>query len=278
LRRAGLIDPGARRRRDRQFRRWERGGAMELWQMDVVGGVLADGRECKILTGLDDHSRFVVCAGIMVRATSRAVCAHFAGAMRRHGVPQEILTDNGKVFTGRFGIKDTEVLFDRICRENGIDHLLTAPRRPTTTGKIERFHRTLRQEFLTGKVFSDLQAAQAELDVWVGTYNTDRPHSALGMATPASRFITTPAGPPADDSALLGERTGQDWISRRVAVNGVISVAWQQISCGKHRQGRRVDIHLQGPTLQIWDGDELIKTVLRQSDKEVRKKHAAKAS
>jgi transposase InsO family protein len=278
LRRAGLIDPGARRRRDRQFRRWERGGAMELWQMDVVGGVLADGRECKILTGLDDHSRFVVCAGIMVRATSRAVCAHFAGAMRRHGVPQEILTDNGKVFTGRFGIKDTEVLFDRICRENGIDHLLTAPRRPTTTGKIERFHRTLRQEFLTGKVFSDLQAAQAELDVWVGTYNTDRPHSALGMATPASRFITTPAGPPADDSALLGERTGQDWISRRVAVNGVISVAWQQISCGKHRQGRRVDIHLQGPTLQIWDGDELIKTVLRANQKEVRKKHAARAS
>jgi hypothetical protein len=58
----------------------------------------------------------------------------------------------------------------------------------------------------------------------------------------------------------------------------VISVAWQEISCGKHRSGHRVDIHVQGPTLQIWDGDELIKTVLRQSDKEVRKKHAAKAS
>ncbi len=55
LKRAGLIDPGARRRRDRRFRRWERGGAMELWQMDVVGGVLlADGRDCKILTATDD--------------------------------------------------------------------------------------------------------------------------------------------------------------------------------------------------------------------------------
>ena len=116
---------------------------MELWQMDVVGGVLlADGRQCKVLTGIDDHSRFIVCAGVMTRATSRAVCAHFAAAMRTHGVPQEILTDNGKVFTGRFGLHDTEVLFDRICRENGIDHLLTAPRSPTTTGKIERFHRT----------------------------------------------------------------------------------------------------------------------------------------
>ena len=144
LKRAQLIDPEARRRRDRRFKRWERGGSMELWQMDVVGGVLlADGTQCKVLTGIDDHSRFIVCAGVMARATSRAVCAHFAAAMRAHGVPQEILTDNGKVFTGRFGLKDTEVLFDRICRENGIDHLLTAPpapRRPArSSGSTARF-------------------------------------------------------------------------------------------------------------------------------------------
>jgi transposase InsO family protein len=279
LKRAELIDPQARRRRDRRFKRWERGGPMELWQMDVVGGVLlGDGREAKILTGIDDHSRFVVCAGLMLRATSRAVCSHFAEAMRRHGVPQEILTDNGKVFTGRFGLRDTEVLFDRICRENGIDHLLTAPRHPTTTGKIERFHRTLRQEFLTGRVFEDLQSGQDELDRWVCSYNTERPHSALGMATPESRFSTAEAGRPADASALLGERTGEDWISRKVAPNGVISVAWQEISCGKHRGGHRVDVHLQGRVLQIWDGEELIKTVLRTNDKEVRKKRAARAS
>jgi transposase InsO family protein len=279
LKRAGLIDPQARRRRDRRFRRWERGGAMELWQMDVVGGVLlADGREAKVLTGIDDHSRFVLCAGVMLRATSRAVCAHFAEAMRRHGVPQEVLTDNGKVFTGRFGARDTEVLFDRICRENGIDHLLSAPRRPQTTGKIERFHRTLRQEFLTGRVFDDLQTAQAELDRWVVTYNTERPHSALSMATPATRFVRTDLGRPADVSALVIERTGEGWISRRVAANGVVSVSWQQIGCGKHRAGRRVDIQVHGPTLQIWDGEDLIKTVLRSNQKEVRKKNAARAS
>ena len=279
LKRAGLIDPLARRRRDRRFKRWERGGAMELWQMDVVGGVLlADGSQCKVLTGIDDHARFVVCAAVMIRATSRSVCAHFAEALRRHGVPHEVLTDNGKVFTGRFGRKDTEVLFDRICRENGIDHLLTAPRRPQTTGKIERFHRTLRQEFLIGRTFDDLACAQAELDAWVVSYNTERPHSALGMATPASRFVFADGGRPADASALLGERTAEGWISRRVASNGIISVAWQQISCGKHRAGRRVDVHLQGPTLQIWDGDELIKTVLRANQKEVRKRNAARAS
>jgi hypothetical protein len=63
-----------------------------------------------------------------------------------------------------------------------------------------------------------------------------------------------------------------------VAPNGVISVAWQEISCGKHRGGLRVDVHVQGRVLQIWDGDELIKTVLRTNTKEVRKKRAARAS
>jgi transposase InsO family protein len=277
LKRSGMIDPQARRRRDRRFKRWERGGAMELWQMDVVGGVLlADGAQCKILTGIDDHSRFVVCAGVMARATSRAVCAHFAAAMRAHGVPQEILTDNGKVFTGRFGLRDTEVLFDRICRENGIDHLLTAPRSPTTTGKIERFHRTLRTEFLTGHSFDDLGAAQAALDAWVASYNTERPHQGIGMRTPASRF-TPRAGREADTSAIGSERSGEGWISRKVATTGIISVAWQQVNCGRHRAGHRVDVHLDGPTMQVWDGDELLKTVLRTNRMEVRKKRTAEA-
>jgi len=245
--------------------------------MDVVGGLLlADGTTCKILTGLDDHSRFVICAGVMPKATSRAVCAHLAAALRAHGVPQEILTDNGKVFTGRFGTKHTEVLFDRICRENGIDHLLTAPRSPTTTGKIERFHRSLRSEFLTGRVFADLPSAQAELDAWVGSFNTQRPHQALSMATPASRFVAGSGRDP--DTSAISERSGESWISRKVAVTGIISVAWQQINCGRHRAGHRVDIHLQGPILQIWDGQELLKTVLRDNQKEVRKKHAARAS
>ena len=81
-----------------------------------------------------------------------------------------------------------------------------------------------------------------------------------------------------DSSALGGDRGGDDWISRKIAANGIISVAWQEISCGKHRAGRRVDVHVEPRTLQIWDGDELIKTVLRTSGKEVRKKRPARAS
>ena len=70
-----------------------------------------------------------------------------AAALVRYGVPEEILTDNGKQFTDRFG-KGGEVLFDKICRHNAITHRLTQPASPTTTGKIERFHLTLRRELL----------------------------------------------------------------------------------------------------------------------------------
>lgn len=135
--RAGLIDPQARRQRDRQWKRWERGEPMELWQMDTVGGfLLADGRSAKALTGVDDHSRFCVSASLMIRETAPRVCDGLALAMRAHGVPEEILTDNGKVLTGRFNKPPVEVLFDQVCRENGVIHRFTEPRSPTTTGKI----------------------------------------------------------------------------------------------------------------------------------------------
>ena len=97
------------------------------------------------MSGIDDHSRFVISAQVVARATARPTCEALALAMRRYGCPSEILTDNGKVFTGRFGPGTGEVLFDRICRENGIKHLLTKPRSPTTTGKVERWHKTLRR-------------------------------------------------------------------------------------------------------------------------------------
>jgi hypothetical protein len=156
---------------------------------------LAGGGEAKLVTGIDDHSRFRVAAGVVERATARAVCGVFAAALARRGVPEELLTDNGKVFTGRFGPHPGEVLFDRICRENGITHRLTAPRSPTTTGKIERFHKTLRTELLDGLQFDSLAQAQQVIDRWVEDYNTRRPHQALAMATPAERF-QLPADPP----------------------------------------------------------------------------------
>ena len=164
--RGGRVDPPSGDGAGADYRRWERGRPMELWQMDVVGGIhLADGTEVKCVTGIDDNSRFVVSAKLVARATARPVCEALLEALRRHGVPEQILTDNGKVFTGRFGPGGTasEVLFDRICAENGIRHLLTAPRSPTTTGKVERLHKTMRAEFFTAadRRHATIEALQA---------------------------------------------------------------------------------------------------------------------
>ena len=249
---------------------------MELWQMDTVGGfLLADGRRAKALTGIDDHSRFCVSAYLMLRETAQRVCDGLAAAMRTHGVPEEILTDNGKVFTGRFNRPPVEVLFDRVCRENGITHRLTEPRSPTTTGKVERFHRTLRAEFRTDRVFADLATAQVELDAWVDEYNHRRPHSSIGMVPPIERFArrTSPARAPAASAAA--DRTGDDWVGRRAGANGVISVSWQQICLGKAAAGHQVDVHVSDQVLQVWDGNQLLKTVPRTSRGEVRKKRAS---
>jgi transposase InsO family protein len=266
-----LIDTSRRAKRT-DWVRWERHRPMELWQLDVVGGImLADGTELKALTGIDDYSRFVVVAALMERATARAVCAAFVDGLRRWGIPDEILTDNGKVFTGRFNSAPIEVLFDRICRQNGIDHKLTGVRSPTTTGKIERFHRTLRAEFLAGAQLRSKADAQAALDAWIADYNTSRPHQALGMLSPAQRFDlradnTLPVQEPAPAAATT--------VTRKVARNGVISVSHQVFSVGAALAHKLVTVEIEDELLHVWSDSARVRTVLRTSRGEVRKKRA----
>ncbi len=200
-----LVEPVSRRRRRDQYRRWEWLAAMERWQMDVTASLfLADGRECKVITGIDDHSRFCVIATVVMRATARAVCLAFTAAMAEYGIPGEMLTGNGKQFTGRFGrLRPAEVMFERICRENGITQRLTKPRSRTTTGKTERLHQTLQLELLTPHgPFASIEDAPAALDAWRKDYNTMRPgsppppptQSACGspLSWPASRSLPPP--------------------------------------------------------------------------------------
>ena len=273
LKRHGLIELRRRRKRRNEYRRWERERPMQLWQMDVMGGVLLDdGTELKVLTGVDDHSRFCVAAGLMRRAISKAVCEIFAASLRRYGIPDEILTDNGKVFTGRFGPQPMEVMFDRICRENGVSHRHTAVRSPTTTGKIERFHQSLRREFLADRTFPSFQAAQQALDAWVEDYNRNRPHQALEMATPAERFRLDPVS--ADGASVTldpaEEHNGQ-WVLRRVGSNGYVSVDNQVFSVGNAYRAELVDVFVDATLIQVWSKNHLVKTVVRQRSRPVRK-------
>lgn len=275
LKRHSLIALRRRRRGRDEYRRWERERPMQLWQMDVMGGVLLDdGTELKVVTGVDDHSRFCVAAGLVRRATSKAVCDVLLAALRTHGIPDEILTDNGKVFTGRFTFpQPVEVLFDRICRENGISHRHTAVRSPTTTGKIERFHQSLRKEFLLDRTFSSLKAAQRALDAWVTDYNTVRPHQALEMHAPAERFRPNP--PPGKGATLVPVESAEEhrgqWVLRRVGSNGVVSIDNQVVFVGNQFKALIADVFVDGSVIQIWHQNHLIKTIARARSGAVRK-------
>jgi transposase InsO family protein len=254
--RHGLIEVEARRRKKADYKRWERSRAMELWQMDIVGGVqLVSGVKASIVSGVDDHSRFVISARVVERATARPVCEALALAMRTHGVPREILTDNGKVFTGRFGPGTGEVLFDRICRENGITHILTAPRSPTTTGKVERWHKTMRREFLNGRVFESVADAQAQLDSWVHSYNHERRHQGIGDVVPWERFRLAKAEP-AEPVELVEKPT----TTRRVGRTGKISFAAVVYPVGMWLVGETVHVSIANGLLSIHHRDVLIAT------------------
>ena len=152
-----------------------------------------------------------------------------------------MLTDNGKQFTGRFGKpRPAEVLFERICRKNGIRQLLTRPYSPTTTGKVERWHQTLQADFLDDAgPFATIEAAQAAVDAWRAEYNHDRPHQSLDMATPAERFRPSPRAPmtlplwaPADLQPLpgpaSGARTRQQPRSLRAGLTRSRSTGWSR--------------------------------------------------
>jgi transposase InsO family protein len=268
--RHGLVQARKRRRRREDYRRWERPRAMDLWQMDVMGRVfLAGGAEVKIVTGIDDHSRFVVSAKAVMRATARPVCQVLAEALRRHGIPQQILTDNGKVFTARFGRGPGPVLFDRICADNGIKHLLTKPYSPTTTGKVERLHKTMRAEFFRAADgrHATLGELQAALDAWVADYNTARPHQSCGGRPPAERFqlagrnraaveagpVPEPAAPPAGTRRPAG-------VSRWVNAHGKISLAGFTYAAGASYAGEPVEVVVAGGLVDILHAGVVIAT------------------
>jgi transposase InsO family protein len=281
--RHGLVQARKRKRRRQDYKRWQREVPMELWQLDVTGSVfLADGTECKLISGIDDHSRFCVIATVVRRATGRAVCRAFVAAMRVYGIPQEVLSDNGKQFTGRFGKpRPAEVLFERICRRNGIVQRLTKPYSPTTTGKVERWHQTLQLELLNDAgPFASVEDAQAAVDSWREEYNRRRPHQSLDMACPADRFRPSPVDDelelwaPADLEPVTPAASTPDqgtaepvrWpdaveVDRVVPASGNMSIGPQQFWLGPGRTGQQVRFWIDTTTVHLSTGGWRIKTV-----------------
>jgi transposase InsO family protein len=282
-----LVPARKRKRRRQDYKRWQREEPMQLWQMDVTGSVfLADGTELKLISGIDDCSRFCVIATVVRRATGRAVCRAFVAAMAAYGIPEEVLTDNGKQFTGRFGRpRPAEVLFERICRKNGIRQRLTRPYSPTTIGKVERWHQSLQTDFLIDAgPFESIQAAQAAVDAWRAEYNHDRPHQSLDMATPASRFrpspqasddalqlwapadlepVTSPVPAPDDTPAAAEPASWPDAVEvdRVVPPSGNLWVGGQQFWLSPARAGQTVTLWMDITTVHLSTGGWRVKTV-----------------
>ena len=104
----------------------------------------------------------------------------------RYGVQfAEVLTDNGSEFgSGKQSQNKMTHPFERMLYEMGIKHRYTRPHRPQTNGKIERFWRTLEDEFIEGSVFDNLEAFREELLCYLIYYNEHRPHQSLGGKTP----------------------------------------------------------------------------------------------
>jgi hypothetical protein len=156
------------------------------------------------------------------------------------------------------------VLFDRICIDNGIRHILAAPRSPTTTGKVERWHKTLRREFLDTKVFDSIEHAQAELDAWVHHYNHERPHQSIGRVPPIERFrLADPRQKPAEP--LRETTTAQGPVTtRRVSAKGTIGFATVVYKAGVWLAGQTVEVVCESGLVQIHHRGVLTATHVRR--------------
>jgi transposase InsO family protein len=190
LRRAGLINP-ALAAAATPYQRFERGGPNELWQMDFKGHFpLIDGRRCHPLTVLDDHSRFDLVLHACANERADTVQMALTTTFRRCGLPAAMLMDNGGPWAG--GPAHSWTALSLWLVRLGIHVSHGRPYHPQTQGKDERFHRTLQFELLRHFNFTSLEHCQREFDRFRERYNLERPHDALGLDTPASRYRLSP--------------------------------------------------------------------------------------
>jgi len=233
LRRHGRLDgPRAGERRD--WVRFEHPEPNDLWQMDFKGHFpLARGR-CHPLTVLDDHSRYALEIGACGDEQGLTVQARLTEVFRRYGLPLRILTDNGSPW-GTVGSGQPHTQLTVWLLDLGVGVIHGRPYHPQTQGKDERFHGTLKRELLDGRLFADLDQAQAAFDRWRATYNHRRPHEALHLETPSTRYRVSPREMP---QVVPPPEYGPDDLVRKVAKGGWITVRGRIINCSKAFTGR----------------------------------------
>jgi len=246
LRRHGRLDP-REGDKHRAWRRFEAPAPNDLWQMDFKGHfALAQGR-CHPLTVLDDHSRYALGLEACADERGATVQERLTGIFRRYGLPRKMLMDNGSPWGA-----DAAHPFTRLTvwlLKLGVAVAHSGPYHPQTLGKDERFHRSLKAEVLQYCQGLDLAECQRRLARWRLIYNLERPHEALGLAPPVSRYRESPRSFP---EKLPRWDYGPSDLVRKVDITGAITFRGREYRLGKAFRGERVALR---PTLTggVWE-------------------------
>lgn len=234
LSRAGLTQTGVA---PTHWKRFEHEQPNDLWQMDFKGHFALDQGRCHPLTLLDDHSRFSL--GIKGCADERTdtVQDHLVAIFRRYGLPVRINVDNGSPWGRREGpCSRLGVFLIRL----GIALSYSQPYHPQTNGKLERFHRTLKAEVLRYQHYRDLNEVNQRFEAWRDEYNLERPHQALGMNTPVSRYRASERGFPERLPPIIYD--SPDDHVRKVCYRGFVKFKSHQVRVGEALQDQYVAI------------------------------------
>lgn len=241
LKRRGVLTPQPHKRPRSSWRRFQAALPNELWQSDITHWRLGTGREVEILNVLDDHSRLLL--GSTARTVFKAadVVSDLHEAMNCHGRPERLLTDNGAVFTGT-PRGDGWVALEREAAALGIKLSHSKPYHPTTCGKVERFHQTLKKWLAYQPKARTVAALQIQLDTFAAYYNTQRPHRGIGRRTPATAYAARPKAGPRRHGILID---GHYRVRRdRVDSSGVVTIRHNSrlhhIGLGRRHAGTRV--------------------------------------
>lgn len=219
LKRNGFITPEASAQHT-AFKRFESSAPNDLWQMDFKGHfAMLDGNRCHPLTMKDDHSRNLLCLDAYDNERWDSVKGSLERVFRQNGLPNAILCDNGAPWGDSQG---GYTLFELWMMQIDVLPIHGRPLHPQTQGKEERFHRTLNEDLIKRTPIRNLHHAQQLFDEYLIEFNTERPHSALGLDVPAKHYTrscrylpSTPKEPEYDVGKTLRKVNYKGYISLR---------------------------------------------------------------
>ncbi len=258
LRRNHLVVPDPTKKPKALLKRFERDEPNDLWQMDATEIRLSDGTAVEVVTTLDDHARFMLSGVVCPVTTCDETWESFRRAAAAYGLPRQVFTDNHLSFSGRRWGR--EVMFERKLRSLDVQLIHGRPYHPQGRGKIERFHKTLKDFIEDEGGADDLEQLQEIVDRFRSDYNLERPHQAIGDITPAERYRPSArALGHAED--LQDPNYGPGSIIRKTSSRGVVCWNHIKIAIGRQWGGRLVKIEPTDGWIHILFGEQNVRSV-----------------